>query len=557
MAGNPCSDGIALADLKHAIALYAAQAGHGSDNAVQSMAALAAIVLRDDQRATELIDGPVSQRLLVAYALAHMGGDASYDEVTGAPGPFKLDPVLSALVQAIETRGVDHVAGADRLAALAYRNGQYEVARKLADNASGPLASWVRAKLALHKGDLAAAAAAYAEAAKAFPKEGDPKASLQPSNTRLIVGEQGVLALARGEYVEAMSHLYSAASHPAGELDRPMDDDYSSPYSYRNDASYLADRVLTVDELKVFVDAHAPPSPMPAKDANENSDYVIAPLADNLRWLLARRLMRTGRYDDAQNYFPVSGDRRFGDVDLRAKAREYATALHDAGSAWTDIDKAEALYAAAVIARENGMEILAFEQAPDYLDNGGNYQGGSGHSISDLKQFFVTDGERQRFSESAAKRDWRFHYRYIAADEAVSAADLLPPRSQAFVGVLCKAAQWMRAGPPDYNDRDRYSADKIRVDAKSSAPSEAQRRVDVYYHRYVKQGAYVAWAENFGENCQTPDFERARALLKHQRIARAKHLIRRYLPYEIAGLALMLVGLGAWGSRRRRRKATA
>ncbi len=547
---SDCGDDLAPADLKHAIALYAAQAGHGSDSAVQSLATLAGNVLRDDQRAAALIDGPVSQRLLVAYALARMGADATYDEATGAAQPARLDPVLPALVLAIEKQGIEHVASADRLAALAYRNGQYDLARTLADKAAGPLASWVKAKLALQKGDLAAAATAYADAAKAFPKDDDPTAAIQPSNTHLIIGEQGVLALARGEYVQAMGHLYDAAARVGGNRDVYNDD--GAGVGYGDDVSQIAERVLTIDELKDFVNAHAPASPAPAKPVDKDRFAGSQPLADNLRWLLARRLMRAGRYDEAQNYFPVSGDPRFGDVDLRAKARDYANDLHEADHAWTDIGKAEARYAAAVIARENGMELLGYEQGPDYNVYSGEYPGDYDFNIKRIKQDFVTDGERQRSADSAAKPDLRFHYRYIAADAASAAADLLPPRSQSFAAVLCKAAHWMREGPPDYDDHYQGYGD-----TKPVGLPEAQSRVDAYYQRYVKQGAYVEWADNFGENCAAPDFDRARALLKHQRIVRAKHLIRHGLPYEIGGLVLVVGGFAAWLVRRRRRKTTA
>jgi len=547
---NDCGAGIAAADLKHAIALYAAQAGHGSDSAVQSLATLAGNVLRDDDRAAALVDGPLSQRLLVAYALARLGDDEGSDAATAAPSPAKLNPALPALVQAIEKQGLDHVAGADRLAALAYRSGRYDLAATLAAKAPGPLASWVDAKLALHKGDLVTAAVAYADAAKAFPKSDDPKAAIELSNVPLIGGEQGVLALARGEYVEAMGYLYDAANSVGGDGNIYTDDD--SGIGYADDTFYVAERVLTIDELKAFVDAHAAASPAPARSNEKDHQYGTGTLADRLRWLLARRLMRAARYGDAQAYFPVSGDPRFGDVDLRAKANEYAGDMHKADSAWTDIGKAQARYAAAVIARENGMELLGFEQGPDYVDNGGDFQGGSGHFAADLKQTFVTDGERQRFADSAAKLDWRFHYRYIAADEASAAADLLPPRSQAFAAVMCKAASWMREGPPDYEDHYQGYGD-----TKPSGPSEAQRRVAAYYQHYVKQGAYVNWNDNFGADCEEPDFDRARLLLRHQRIVKAKHLVRHWMPYEVAAFVLVVAGLAGWWMRRRRRNAVA
>jgi len=552
-----CSGDLAPDDVKRAITLYAAQAGHQSDSAVNSLVAVTDFAMRDPHLVDALIDSPVPQRLLVAYALARMGGEAD-DTTTDASKP-KTDPRIAALVQAIEKRGLDKVAGADRLASLAYQVGNYALAAKLVDKSSGPLAEWVRAKLALQKDDMAAAATAYAAAAKAFPKADDAQPAIEPANVHLISGEQGVLALARGEYVEAMGHLYDAASAVGGDGNEYEDGEDIAGMGYGNDASYVAERVLTVDELKSFVDARAPASPLPAGDKQADGYYRGSfPLADNLRWLLARRLMRAGRYDDALAYFPQDDDPRISDTDdngkstparLRSKARAYADALHKSKSAWTDIGKAEALYAAAVIAREDGMEILGYEQSPDFNDNGGSFQGGSGQEPDSLKQAYVTDGERQRYGQSVAKPDYRLHYRYIATDEASQAADLLPPRSQAFAAVLCKATGWMMDGPPDYSDHYQYYGDP-----KPNQPSERELRIHALYQRYVKQGPYVPWAATFGRDCEAPDFDRARALKRSQLLAQLKHGVRHAWPLGL-GAVLLLAGLVAWGVRRRRRKA--
>jgi tetratricopeptide (TPR) repeat protein len=121
VSGRDCGDALTPTDLKHAIALYAAQAGHDSDNAVRSLAAVAGAVLADPTQTAALIDGPVSQRLLVAYALAR---------VEPQTGDGKPNPLLGTLVDAIVAAGPDKVAGADRLASLAYQLGRYDQARE-------------------------------------------------------------------------------------------------------------------------------------------------------------------------------------------------------------------------------------------------------------------------------------------------------------------------------------------------------------------------------------------------------------------------------------------
>ncbi|MET0618025.1 MAG: hypothetical protein ABWZ54_09635 [Luteibacter sp.] len=535
--GDGCLADVAPADLKHAIALYAAQAGHGSSGAVESLAAIAAGVLGEPDQAAALVDGPVSQRLLVAYALARVSPQSS----DGKP-----DPTLTALLDAIATVGPDKVAAADRLASLTYELGRYDDAAKLLVHAEGPLASWVRAKLALRKGDRNAAALAYADAAKAFPRADDPKAALEPGSVHQLMGERGVLALSRGDYVEAMTRMYEAATAVGGDGNVYGEDGEGVGAGYGNDLMYIGERVLTVDELKTFVDSNAPSaSPAPKAD-DEHASAASLTSGDRLRWMLARRLMRAGRFDDASGYFPAGVDKRYAEVDLRGTAKAYAGAVHDGDHRWTDIGKAEARFAAAKIAREQGMEILGFEQDPDYSDNGGSFPGGSGQTAASLKGDLVTAGERQRFGDSSAQPDRRFHYRYVAADRAVSAADLLPPRSQAFAATLCVAAGWMLEGPPDYSEAG---------DGEEGKPlNERQRRAKAYYDRYVKQGPYVAWADDFGVTCEQPDFNRARELKRAQQVRAVKHFIRKNLIAEVAVLLLVVGGLGWLIARRRRRR---
>ncbi|MDQ7995162.1 MAG: hypothetical protein AAGC76_04840 [Luteibacter sp.] len=539
VSGDDCIADIPAADLKHAIALYAAQAGHGSGIAVESLAALAGAVLAVPEQAQALVDGPISQRLLVTYALARVAPQTT----DGQP-----DPTLSALVDAIGKVAPDKVAAADRLASLTYSLGRYDDAGKLVAHADGPLAAWVRAKLALRKGDRNAAAGAYAEAAKAFPRADDPKAALEPASVHQLMGERGVLALARGDYVEAMTRMYEASTAVGGDGNVYGEDGEGVGAGYGNDTMYIGERVLTVDELKSFVDTNAPTAtPAPKaddKDAALASPYSLT-LGDRLRWMLARRLMRAGRFDDAYTYFPSGVDKRYAEVDLRATAKAYADDLHDGDHRWTDIGKAEARFAAARIAREHGMELLGYEQGPDYRDEGGSYPGGSGQTAATLKGDLVTGGERQGFADSTAQPDQRFHYRYVAADEAVSAADLLPPRSQAFAASLCVAAGWMLDGPPGYDEPEEGEAGK--------PVSERQRRAEAYYARYVKQGPYVEWADDFGRTCEQPDFDRARELKRAQQVRAVKHFIRKHLIVEIIVLALVAAGFG-WVIVRRRRK---
>jgi hypothetical protein len=85
------------------------------------------------------------------------------------------------------------------LAALAYRTGQFDLAAPLALRSARPTASWVKAKLALQEGKLVDAAGFYATALRALS---EARNDLDEFNQHRLTGGSGVLALARGDYIE-------------------------------------------------------------------------------------------------------------------------------------------------------------------------------------------------------------------------------------------------------------------------------------------------------------------------------------------------------------------
>lgn len=592
-----CADSIAPADLSRAIALYAEQAARGSTSGQESLIGIAGWALSSPARATRLIGDPLTQRLLVAYGLARLGdvvkddpesttdsfamfsinGRRGYADMARGEKDVKANPVLTALVAAIEKQGVERPAGADRLAALAYRLGRYDVAQRLTAHDDSALASWVRAKLALRNGDLVAAAQAYAQASKAFPPN---DSSLDSGSAALVKGEQGVLTLARGQYVDALDQLYAASLRKQQGSDLPdwhvgLD---GSGVGYAEDAAYVAERVLTTDELKTWVDVHVPAN-TPAASGTTGpisltrdqyydqwlSRHLRTP-GDMLRTLLARRLVRDGRVDDALPYFPADNDPRFFDVDYRNDtlivtpwqartwAAAYGAALHDAQHAWRSTTRAQAWFTAATLARTHGMEIMGYEQEPDFATFEGSYSSGAGRrsawtpevadaasapaapptdtparrAAADLPGPFVTAGERQRYASSEAKPDLWLHYRAVAADEALNAANLLPPRSQAFAAVLCHGAAFVRT------DDDRVNA---------------------IYQRYLNEGAAVPFAEHFGRDCPAPDFRAASRFPYVQAWRATRYWVHRHLYVPVVVALLGMVGIGWWVRRSRARGA--
>lgn len=511
--------------VREAVGLYSDQAAHGSLSGSVSLLFVARSLLAHRDLLDKALDDPLSQRLLAAYLYTRsnefaqnwpLAGTATDDngqaaaDASGAgddAGPVQdtgkpADGIdVKAFLQLVQAHGVEHFDGADRLAAGAYRAGRYDLAGQFAAKSDTALAAWVRAKLALRAGDQAAALREYATAAKGFPageqwNEGVPgEEDVVQHPLCRVETERGVLALGRADYVDAMSRMYAGASE------------------YWPDAAYVAERVLTVDELKGFVDKNAPTgSKRPAK---KDESWTATP-ADQVRDLLARRLMRAGRLAEALPYF--------SDPEIRTKAQSLIAAHRD-DHAWSSTTRARALFAQATLIRESGMELFGAELEPDNAQWSGSFPPMDLPPVKDTT--FVGKDEVARVAASATQPDARFHYRYVAANLAERAATLVPARSQAYAAMMCSATRWML-------DTDQPSAGRI-------------------WHRYVRNGAYVKWGANFGDECPAPDFEAAKWLPMKQAWWQARHGARRQWPLLLGALALAVVGVFA--VRRRRRTA--
>jgi len=488
-----------------AVTLYAEQAVRGSTSGVGSLRDVAGDLFSDPDALAASISDPMVQRLLIAYAITNLPSDNS--------------SLASRVVSATEKRGLRNLPEADKLAALAYGSGDYHLAERVVEQATGPLAAWVKARLAMQKGNVAEGAKFYAEASKQFAPSGNASPSTEGFQA-LLIGQSSVLTLSRGEYLDALEQLY--------------------PYSatYWGDVAYIAERVLTIDELKTFVDTHANTELKPAvtPDPNDTEEQLgwffredDGP-AHRLRSLLGRRLVRAGRYQEALNYLPDESRRYVRGI--RDEVANYAEALNEAQNARSQVDRARAWYTAAALAGDyySGMEIMGYEGAPDY------YTRGAGQSVLRADDPFVTAGERARFMASAATPNFKGYFRFIAVEEAIHASNLLPPRSQAFAAVLCKATGWMIDG-----GSCAVSATTLRASStilQSAMPGAGNKRTHRHnrgalrgvrgeltcqlYQRYLKEGSVVPWAKHFGRHCPDPDFDGAAHFTQIQELRKAR-----------------------------------
>jgi len=137
------------------------------------------------------------------------------------------------------------------------------------------------------------------------------------------------------------------------------------------------------------------------------------------------------------------------------------------------------------------MELMGYELEPDFAIVDGYYVLNDWLDTDHEANTMVGDEEQQRKNSSQAKPNVRFHYRLLATEHASKAADLLPRSSQAFAAVLCEASRWILVREPEY--------------AKP------------LYQRYLREGSYVSWGKQFGQQCPAPDFQSAekRAWAEH------------------------------------------
>lgn len=490
-----------------ALRLYAEQAAHGSGSAVNSLLMVARALTGDEARLKAALKDPLAQRVMATFVWTH-GQDWVWGNLPEHGG---LKGVLEALA------ALPEVAGADRLAAGAWRAGRFDLAERFAGQEDTPLASWVKAKLAIRRGDRAAAEEHLEKAAAGLPESEDWAGTSQVALQRPKVraeGERALLALARGDFPASAERMVASCSWP--------------------DLAQVAERVLTVEELQKLVAAQRPGQEEPCKPELGNLWYGDTEGEQNtvgarLRHLLARRLLRTGAGEKAVEYFRGT--------PWQEPAERYVKAQTEAKEAKDPVTKAQALYTAARLARELGMELMGTEVAPDWSWVDGMFD------LSDYelrvqlspgeepvreelaKTGLVTQAEEQRVKAHAPPNPVRFHYRSLAADLAEQAAALVPPRSQAYAMLLCYAAR-----------------------VTSFTEPERQQRL---WSTYVKNGALIREPWAFGQVCPEPDFERARAM-KPQRKLPWEGVRRRTLAAVGLGVLVPVVLLALLLLRRRR-----
>jgi hypothetical protein len=440
-----------------AIELYLQQMAAGDDSAMISLRFTTAAALDENGATLEqmklLAKNPRTRRVITAYLISR-NPYSDRSEITGNADAKKFFGRTDRWLAAVESAKVKDLESAEQLALAAYQAGDMDAAQRWVNRAGdSPVAEWLQAKLFLRAGKIDAAAKLLAKVSREFPQElpgtNAPKnfaeslfVDIEPVwHEPIAVGQQslgelGVLHLARREYAEALDALLRSG--------------------YWMDAAYVAERVLTTDELKTYVDRNWPALADGESETEIMTDggYQYDPFIprEKIRWLLARRIARENGGANALIYFSknYSGDYETLLGELRDGRDEKLPA---------EI-RAKNLFAAAVMTRTDGIELFGTELEPDWEIVGGNYDFGVGcleyratNSLQ-VKINLAGTNEIERASSRLTIPDKRFHYRWQAAALAWEAAQLMPDNSDETARVLCTGGTWIK-------DRDLPAADKF------------------------------------------------------------------------------------------------
>ena len=410
------------------------------------------------------------------------------------------------------------VAGADRLAWLAYQRGDIQSAEVWLRHCelNSTRAKWVHAKLLLRSGKLNEGVALLQEVVQEAQKVPDWVVKTKEEDDHYLdtipapdyaAAETGAVLLGKRDYVGALDSFMHAGFWP--------------------DAAYVAERLISVDGkdgLEQYLVTHTEEDPELAVKVERWPEKPVSRLA-NLRELLARRLAREGEWEKAARYFAKQHTVSFSEEEMDAQeqpaSEEEADTQEEADNAQEMDDqvrpssefadealmiaanlkiaddgmqpvltRAKALFDAAKTLRKDGLELTGTELMPDWVAeggsfswnevstrlveepgvlnrNGGNNELGVSYSESgvvskvyDYKQrceswmLRVTDDEVARRILTAAVPYRRFHYRYVAADMMWRCAQMLPNNDP-----LCAEALYL--GGTYLQNRDPLSADKF------------------------------------------------------------------------------------------------
>lgn len=432
----------------------------------------------------------VLRQITTAHILATSTPSGNYDQ-----GSESMDRATNWL-KTIESLKLDHLDGAASLAWVAYNNGKFREAESWLrlDNPATPLGNWLRAKLAMRKGDFSTASSIMAKVVPALgPQTNEPYGEgYQPTSS--ASADLGASLLAQGKFLEAFDAFWQG--------------------DCAADATYLAERVLTTEELLGFVKKHAALNPEDLDRAIEGwppseADQEVLRRRE-LRNLTGKRLVREGNITAGRPLLDATARRAFDDYqaflamsdDVKKPKGERAKALFEAaqemiehGIRWqgSQNDQGDNRANDGSSGYANG-EAEKAEGRDSIIDSRftGRFRDHDPDADNENKPkslpLFIpaTPAEQKRLRIAATTHVAVGQYRRIAAELATKAAALMPDQAEETADLLNQAGRWIQ-------DLDHRKADKIYFQIEKRCAKTKIGAAVIAKHWFIEpQGPWTA-----------------------------------------------------------------
>ncbi len=385
-----------------------------------------------------LVTDPVSRRILTAWVLSK---DARWKR--HAERWFDACERAGLSLDPDET---DHIAW------VAYKIGRFQEAREYLNRSEQhcPAGNWVLAKIHLREGEIDEGIEVLRGLVAHFPTG-------EIDDVRAHIG---VLQLGREEYVKALDMLARSG--------------------YWTDTAYVAERVLTVQELEDYLNRHQDDVTLAQCRYRIWQFRDSRPVLENLNYLLTRRLARNEQWEKAGEYYPA---------DLKETFQRYGFNLsRSRDETVPKRERAESLFIAARLTREQGMELLGTEVHPDWhMFNGAYRRPGANsarladgpHKLPEGPQALVhalsaSTDEKRRINHHLPTPSTRFHYRRVAADLMWECAEFSPDNDPLTAAALYYGGVYLKDRDP--KRADRYYKALVRRCKRLPFRQEADRR---------------------------------------------------------------------------------
>ena len=384
-----------------------------------------------------------ARRVITAFLISRPSWGYGIEEET-KDDPGSGTSISHHWLKILEDADIQDVELVEEIALGSYQNGEMESAQRWLRRASSrsPVVQWLQAKLFLRVGKLDQAASLLARVAAYFPlSNGETNPPVQLIETliqtdesfqyriplsRMVFSELGILQLTQREYTEALQTLLSQG--------------------WLLDAAYVAERVLTVQELKKFVDQKYPPYVKEGDlfESNEKthpSSGKELSLRERTRWVRSTLSRRYAREFDFESALAYVADEERKDLDQLSRYWEVGREEKNPSN-----ERATALWNAAQLVARGG-DLLFKMEGGNFWTLGGTDGFSRQHPLKDAKIRASLD-EQRRFARHTPSNLEMFHRHLIASSLAWDAAAMMPNDSEETAQVLHTGGSWIKYRDP-------------------------------------------------------------------------------------------------------------